>query len=368
MAQASIFQVKQIGNIPWILPNNISVGQSLSFLISNVAGTHSPLTGIGTGDFQLKWSGSDAQVTTASSLNLFDPDKRKEVRDSLDQFITALDTLEQTNDLVPGGARLVTQITSQYLPLPLTEIPLYAFNMVNPLLYPFLDTTQTYMDLLPGMRLNVYYGNFYQEPVGQKTTPGYGGTGNGYLYVNTIPGTNQLSYETFLDQMGVNVAQGGNSKIRVAAAAVDFMSSQELQPYNRLFYPTPPGTMFTSVNVPDGDPSKNTTVVRADTYLNMLGYTNSFPYCCQAAEGRCTLLFGRSQIIPEINVRVNGDNTYIPAGTTLRHIIERSCAAVTRPKSLQFQRYVNQSPVNINFENATIGYDMFLVQGDDLSW
>ena len=146
------------------------------------------------------------------------------------------------------------------------------------------------------------------------------------------------------------------------------MSKDELQPYNRLFYPTPPGTMFTAVNVPDGDPAKNTTLVRAAAYVDMLNYTSSFPYCCQAASGRCTLLFGRSQMIPEINLRVNGGNIYVPVGTTLRHVIERSHTAVARPKTLQFQRNINQNLVNINFENATIGYDMYMVQGDAISW
>ncbi len=368
MSQAATFQIKQLGTVPWILPNNIAVGQGLSLTITNVAGANTVLQGIGTGNFQLSWQGRDAQITTVTGFNLFDPVNRKPIRDALDSFLIALDQLEATQNLVPGGARLVAQVTAQYLPLPLVEIPLYAFNLTNPVLYPFLATTQTYVDLLPGMRLNVCYGNFYQENLGQQTVPAYGGGGSGYITVSTMAGTNQLSYESFMDPMDIRVPLNGSSKLRIAAGAADLMAAGETQPYNRLFYPTAPGSGFTPIDVPDNNPGKNATIVRAGSYQDMLVYTSSFPYCCQSAGGRCALFFGRTQLIPEISVRVNGEQLYVPVGTTLKHIVERNYSGIVRPKTLQFLRGINQNGVMINFENATIGYELCLVPGDDLSW
>ncbi|MES2002878.1 MAG: hypothetical protein V4450_00050 [Bacteroidota bacterium] len=363
-----IFQVKQLNGIPWILPNGIISGKSLSFSITSVAGTNSVLQGITTGNFQLAWNGTIAQVSTIAGFNLFDQANRKPLRDSLDAFIIALDQLEATANLVPGGARLITQITAQYLPLPLSEVPLYFFNLTNPLLYTFLQATQTYIDLIPGMRLAVCGANLYQENLDTGAVPAYGGSGNSYLYISTIPGKNLLSYESFLDNMGIHVPLGAGSKIRVASGSVDFMSGTELQPYNRLFYPTGPGNSFTAINLPDNNPANNASIVRAESYQNMLQYTNSFPFCCQAAGGRCSLFFGRTQLIPQINIRVNSEQVFVPVGTTLRHVVEKSYTSVARPKNLQFLRYINQYGINIIFENATIGFDMFLVPGDDISW
>lgn len=368
MSQPTPFQIKALGAVPWLLPNNIVSGQGLSFILSNVAGANTTLQGIGTGNFQLSWQGRDALITTAGSFNLFDPVNRKPIRDALDGFLIALDQLEQTLNLTPGGARLVAQVTTQYLPLPLTEIPLYAFNLTNPILYPFLQATQTYMDLLPGMRLNIAYGNLYQENLNQTTVPAYGGAGSGYIEISTMAGTNQLSYESFLDTMNIQVPLNGSSKLRIAAGAADLMASGETQPYNRLFYPTAPGSGFTPIDTPDNNPAKNATIVRAGSYADMLVNTSSFPYCCQAANGRCAVFFGRTQLIPEIGVRVNGEQLYVPVGTTLKHLVERSFTGIARPKKLQFLRCINQYGVMINFENATIGFDLCLVPGDDLSW
>jgi hypothetical protein len=80
------------------------------------------------------------------------------------------------------------------------------------------------------------------------------------------------------------------------------------------------------------------------------------------------LFFGRTLLVPEINIEVNGGEEYVPVGTTLRHIVERAYTGISRPRRLKFRRWIDEQKANIRFENATIGFDLFLVPGDTISW
>jgi hypothetical protein len=144
------------------------------------------------------------------------------------------------------------------------------------------------------------------------------------------------------------------------------MADGEVKAYNRLIYPTNPNRIR-AINVPDYDPANNTVLVRAGNYRELTQYTLR-PDLRKQVPGVITQFFGRAELVPEISVRVNGAQEYVPVGSTLKQLVEREMQSIYRPKTLKFMRRINQFPVALTFDNPAIGYNMFLVQGDDISW
>jgi hypothetical protein len=364
MQQPAVFRIKNLGDTPWIFPNGANPGTQIKFTVGATAGTKTDKQSI-TGIFRLTFNNADAELSIDQGFSLFSNDNRKALYDAFKDFIIALDGLEADQSLAPGGARLITQTTAQYLPLPLLEVALYYYNLVNKQLYPFLGTTQTYTDVVPGMRLQVYYSDVYNAPTSAtKTLAAYAGTGSDEITVNSVPASGKVVFDAFLNEVRVNLPKG--TKARTASGVADLMVADEQKPYNRLFYPTAPNS-FRAVNVSNYDPLKNAVLVRAGNYKDLTDYTSRLSSYIQTP-GIATQFFGRTEIVPEISVRINGSAEYVPVGTTLKQIVERELQSVIRPKSLRFLRMINQFPVVITFDDAAIGYNMFLVQGDDISW
>jgi hypothetical protein len=368
MKQPAVFRIKKFNDAAWIFPDGGDTEKSVAFTVSAVAGTKTDKQDITTGVFLLKFTAADVEISV-DKANLYNTN-RGPLRDAFDQFKAALDGLQADNSLANGGARLIIQATAQYLPLPLTEVAAYHYSLQVP---DELDGIAC-ADLLPGMRLQVYYSNFYTQPgaipildpPGSKTLSAYGGTGSDEIYVNAVAGSSNVSFDPFLNQMNVSVKPLASGKGRVASGVIDMVAPADQKPYNRLFYPGM-SSRFAAVDVPDYKTKNNVAIVRADSYDKMSGFTSNIT-SADNVSGAVTRFFGRTALVPEISVRVNGTQQYVPLGTTLTQLAEREMQSITRPKNLRFLRMINQFPVAVTFEDLFIGYNMFLIQGDDISW
>lgn len=350
MANPINYLIQAQGNTPWIYPNGITSG-NITFVIKGI-GTPSPVSST-KGGFSLATDGI-VTISTTALTSLYTDTDRGSIKTDFDSFKEALDA---ATGLTPGSLRIIVSTVAQWLPMPIAEIPLYAYNLCNREKYTFLTATQKYIDLQPGMRLKVLFANMYIE----NEIHAFSGTGTDYIHINSVKDSNELSFSTALNSQEVKVDTIIGTNTRVAATAIDLMTSK---PYQRLVYPSVP---FTAIDSPNDDPGVNTTIIRSDSYSDLETATSKFP-SANAGQGEYALFFGRSQIVPEISIHVNGTQMYVPVGTTLRHMVERHFVSPLRPKTLKFNRFLGGTAVPLKYNDSSIGYDMYLLSGDNISW
>jgi len=369
MAQAAPFQIQYNQGDTWIFPDSVGLNTaSIEFVLEAVGGSNGSPSIIDSGTFLLDWQGTDAHITM-NDPNIWGTTdaERLALWTAFETFIQSLDALEADHSLVQGGARLVVAQTAAYLPLPLTELFLYYYGWVSPSLT-FLGSAHKYVNLLPGMRIRLMYANYYEAQINSANFAAYSGSGSGYVYICSVAGSNKICFSPYLNTQQIQVAGSSGSPIRMAATALDLSMNSgvsEQDVYHRLFYPD---ANFSSVTAPSNDPSATSTIVRADTYENMIAFTDQYPDSCTGAQGRCAIFYGRTVMLPEISIRVNDQQRYVPIGTSLQHLVEQSVMTVNRPRTLSLQRYINGVATAVLFEDDTIGFNLPLVQGDNIKW
>lgn len=341
---------------PWILPNGATTASK--FTIKDLYSDCTGADGVDSGVIKMTPNGTDASIDP-TGLNALS--HREDIHAAFKAFKEAVSHLEANDHVCPNATRIACSYLAQQLPLPLDETALYALNLYTPKSLSFLTGSHSFIDLQPGMRLKVVYGNLYSETIGDDVVTSYAGTGTDYMNISSVQDSNLLSFNAALNTEGISVPLATGKNNRVAATAMDLMSNL---PYQRLVYPNQP---FTAVNVPNDDPGVNATIVRAQTYQDLENQMQYYPSVAPAQD-EYAIFFGRTIVIPEISIHVNGTKTFVPVGTTLRHLVERHYVAPTLPTSLKYLRFASGTPVSVRFTSPTIGYDMMVLPGDNISW
>lgn len=339
MASLSAFSIVQqfIGNdgktavSPFVIPPNVtytganSAFAAINITINNVAGSGSGAAcNIATGgnnvDFALTWSNQQA-VVAVQPTNVWagDPTKRAQLRASFDAFRQQLETLELTNKcLKPGGAFLVAQRVAESLPLSLDESLYFRYSF---------DKVNNYIDLQAGMRLRVEYSSyqFIASTGSYKALNGY--TGNGVGLYNIVRRADQrVAFDAFLGQLAAPAIDQPSCGLPGAGGIIDFQGANSARRYYRLFYPA----NFSAPDCPNGaGMARNVTLIGADTLADLASATTNFAsgQCASAAQGNqpilCTIFRGRDIAIPELLVRLNYQQVYVPVGSTVRNLVDQ---------------------------------------------
>jgi hypothetical protein len=339
MASLTAFSIVQqfIGNdsktatSPFVIPPNVtytganSAFQAISITVNNVAGKNSGApcniaTGATNTDFALSWSNQQA-VVTVQPTNVWAgaAANRNQLRTSFDAFRQQLEALELTAGcLKPGGAFLVAQRVAESIPLSLDESLYFRYSF---------DKVNNYIDLQPGMRLRVEYSayQFIASSGNYKALNGYAGNGVGYYNLVRRP-DQRLAFDAFLGQLNAPAIDSPSCGVPGAGGIIDFQGANSARRYYRLFYPA----NFSSPDCPgSAGLDRNVTLIGADTLADLANATASFKNatCASAAQGNqailCTIFRGRDIAIPEVLVRLNYQQAYVPAGTTVRNLVDQ---------------------------------------------
>ncbi len=223
------------------------------------------------------------------------------------------------------GITLVQQRLAEHLPLPLEQVLAYHYG---------LNRDPGYIDLHPGMRLRVDY-QMYQSVDPADSSPerpssnGFVGNTTAYYHLNRYArtlSTGAIEYSLGFDPFVSKLATGFDTTLiknvteSGAGGLVDLMQSSFRRPYYRLFYHRQaPGT---------------TTVGRSERVATLVG-SNSLSDLNEAAQEfittgqiattsrRVTFFFrGRALVIPEIQIFLHDQPTYVPIGTSVRQLLE----------------------------------------------
>lgn len=358
--------------LPPSYPSNTNTDQTLS--VADIYGPNalsdSSKCGLALGAsadnnvFSLAWDTTNpnapiAKITIAAAL-LWDtaPTARQQLQTAYQVFLQQLETLETSGCLNRGGAAVVALRVVESLPMQLTEILSFYYG---------LQTTQgtNYVDIQPGMRLRV------ENAASQFITPGSAFNGfitNSANYYNiqlslTPAGQEYLSFDSFLGTLTPpSIASGADS----AGGIIDFQGQNMGRRRYRLFYPS----QFPASNTSGVDSIlQNVTLIGADNLADIQTATTDYVSkkgCSTTASGQpiiCLFFRGRSIVVPEILIYLNGAPTYVPLGTTLRQLTSRIMVYPFNPfntANLGTNNAISMQRLGLNSSGvvySTLGFD-----------
>jgi hypothetical protein len=319
---------------PFVIPPNVTYSGAnspfaqIQITIANAAGQTSGsacniAANANNPDFSLAWNNQQA-VVTVQPTNVWAgaAAKRTQLRTSFDAFRQQLEALEIPKQgqpcLKPGGAFLIAQRVAEALPLSLDESLYYRYSF---------DKVNNYIDLQPGMRLRVEYSSYQLLATSGQYTKLNGYAGNGVGYYNVVRRTDQrVAFDAFLGQLTAPTPDTATCGLPGAGGIIDFQIGGLARRYYRLFYPP----TFTSSDCPgNAGMNRNVTLIGADTLADLYNATSQYPSgnCATAAAGNqailCTVFRGRDVVIPELLVRANYQQNYVPVGTTVRNLVDQ---------------------------------------------
>ncbi|NPC49624.1 hypothetical protein D7X99_37025 [Corallococcus sp. AB032C] len=231
-------------------------------------------------------------------------------------FLEFLVKLEATG-LVPGGLATVRLALAQRLPLTFTETLFYRYGF---------DGAAGYSDLQPGMRLRAdFQGYQLADPTGSGTNQylnGYTGSESVTFDLVGLPdaqGFATVALNAFLGRVGTTTVapnKGGGGGM------VDLWTGFQRR-FLRALYPTAMDSADTRGFV---GTQKNVTLVATDSLADLEAATKSYRdnNGNPGAYGVSAYLRGRTVLVPQVQVYVRGAPTYVPLGTTLRHLLDAS--------------------------------------------
>ncbi len=304
---------------PYLFPVGFSCSQPLQ--VPNVTG---PKTGSGceisseTG-FSLSWSGQAAQVTVPAAACSDDPADRAGLLAAFNLFRQALDELERSTDcLVPGGARYIAGLVAGSLPLRLDEILAYRYGL-DPV-------SRRYLDLQPGMRLLLETGAYqFVAPSPQTGSTLNAYTARGQVAYQVVRDANQqLTFSPFL--RGVSPYQVNKGGL-LSGGLLDLAQADSGRRHYRLIYPSTflPSAPDWSSSSPLPGMANNVVLLGADSLADLNAATPAVLKGETPTQTGLVLRYfaGRSSLIPQIQVSVQGQLQWVPVGTTLQQVIER---------------------------------------------
>jgi hypothetical protein len=319
---------------PFVIPPNLTYsGASSPFAqivisIDNVAGPNSGsgcniATNTSNTDFTMNWNNKEAVVTVVpNNVWAGAATKRTLLRNSFDAFRQQLEALEIPASgpacLKPGGAFLIAQRVAESLPLSLDESLYYRYSF---------DRVNNYIDLQPGMRLRVEYSSYQLLATSGPYIKLNGYAANGVGYYNIVRRPDQrVAFDAFLGQLTAPSPDSATCGLPGAGGIIDFQLAGMARRYYRLFYPP----TFTAPDCPgDASIKRNVTLIGADTLADLTNATAKYATgnCAQASSGKqpilCIVFRGRDIVIPELLVRMNYQQSYVPVGTTVRNLVDQ---------------------------------------------
>lgn len=412
---STVFNAQDANNIaqaPYLLPRcfDSRTPDDLKILISAVGtdGIKSDSCNItqseNNPDFALKWSKAGITSKTGQvaevgvrAINVFSDkaDDRSQLKNSFLSFqqqLSALEEEENNNCLTKGDAQIISQRVANALPLRLDEI--LAFN------YGF-DSSNRIIDLQAGMRLRIEQSAYQFVDPEDNLSEAYVGRGSSYLHV--IQRTDQtLVFDPFLGVLQAIEAEPADQnelgRTRMISGAMGLTAVGVSRRYARLVYPTQfPTTKNTTPVTAEDELPMRVGLLLADSTADLKKATDSYIHESSCAANRnnsimCFYFSGRSFVIPEILVKIQGTEKYVPVGTTLHDAFNRYTVSPikqigntsTGGYSPVLMRWLQPSlcqsngryqPTSIVFEKSSpitasrlSQWDMPLLKGDELLW
>jgi hypothetical protein len=343
---------------PFLLPPNFDTADTTSPLdiyVSSVCTTNtdSSTQGIETSPsqpvFSLAFTISQvsqakvtyAQVTVAAEgLYSTDSDKRATMLDAFNLFSHQLEILEislgaeDTGGLIAGSTPIILNRVALSMPLMLDELLPYCYGF---------SAKSQYVNLSSGMSLFLEYASY--QYCGPPEGPGYSlnsfvSTGGSKLSISQNADLT-LSFNSFLGALSPGYSLSPASSCPVLAAGLmDLQLAGNARPFWRLVVPY----LFSGSGSVDNSGSTNqysVNLVGATTYKDLDAATQALlsgqSACGTESQGSQPVvsISFNSRVIaaPEIPILVNGQQIYIPLGTTLRAVAQR----FADPGPMQFQ-------------------------------
>lgn len=289
-----------------------------------------------TGDAALPW---ELTVNTDNNAWQFGSEPvraqaRSDVADFYAQFEAALDA-GGASVLLPGALRLIGQVLARGVPMTFAETMCYAYG---------LDAEHRAVDLSPGMRMVVRASAYQLVPpdgsVGT-TLSGYVPAGTHVFDLVAGPGSGPsidvdalaaLVAPTTIDASRSHGNQGEDTGL---GGALDLLQSAVRRPYLRLVYPS---TMRASAAKGTIGVENQVAVVAADSWsaLQLAGReVASTGQLGARGDAAATFFRGRAAITAEIRVLLDGAETWVPVGTTVRQLVERVTRSPLRGSALR---------------------------------
>ncbi len=226
------------------------------------------------------------------------------------------------------GITVVQQRLAENLPLPLEQVLSYYYGF---------NSDPSYVDLYPGMRLRVDY-QVYQSILPTDRSPdrptlsGFVGNTTAYYQLNRysrILNSGAIEYLLGFDPFVSKLVSGNDTNLAQnisnsgAGGLIDLLQAGFRRPYYRLFYARQVAGGTTT-----GRSERVATLVGSDNLTDIEAATEEFRKNGQITippgnNSRVTFFFrGRALVIPEIQIFIHEQPTYVPIGTTLRQLLE----------------------------------------------
>jgi hypothetical protein len=353
-------------------------------------------------DFSLQWLEAKttskqtlfAEVNVASTHVFSDKaEDRKQLKQSFLAFQQSLASLEveKINCLNKRDAEVIRYSVANALPLRLDEILPYNYGF---------DSDDRVIDLQAGMRLRIEQGAYQFVGPEESSSAAYVGGGSVYLHVIQRP-DQTLAFEPYLGSMKaieaspINQVELGST--RMISGAMGLAAAGVSRRYARLVYPSQyPTTKNATAVAAENELTMRVGLLLADGIDELEEATKMYIGDSRCAANKssvtCFYFSGRSFVIPEVLVKIQRTEQYVPIGTTLRDAFNRysvipinqignTNAGGYNPVLMRWMQpglcrsNTNYQSVSILFEATSpvtasmlSQWDMPLLKGDELRW
>jgi hypothetical protein len=242
------------------------------------------------------------------AANQFDPDGRfrTAVRAGFDQLLVDLDGL----GLQPGRLDAIRGWIAQSIPQTFAESLYFRHGF---------DPARRCVELTPGMRVRVDFEEHQDVDPGNDLRNGFVGVGAATIEMSEVAaqkGGLVLGFEPFISRLsGLSVAATNGG----AGGAIDLQGAANAMPYWRLCYPedfpTSDGTGFTGTQ-------QNVVLIGAPNRADLESATTNYVDGKTLPNDAVTVWFrGRTTVVPEVPVFLQGARDHVPLGTTARDLL-----------------------------------------------
>jgi hypothetical protein len=348
-------------------------------------------------DFALRWTETKmaskeawvAEVNVSAENVFSDKDKnRDQLKKSFRAFQLLLSEAEENGCLAKGDAQIISQHVADALPLRLDEILAYTYGF---------DSNDRIIDLKAGMRLRIEQGAYQFIDPQDDASASYVGRGSSYLQIIRRP-DQTLAFDPFLGALKAVETDPPLGRNRMISGAMGLTAEGVSRRYARLVYPSqyPTTGNTTAVQAEDELPMR-VGLLLADSAQDLEAATEMYVDSsgCAANEKNSVMCFyfsGRSFVIPEVLVKIQGVEKYVSIGTTMRDALNRRTGASIQqignlrtsgysPELLRWlqpglcQDKAGYQSMGIVFEPASpitestlSQWDIPLLMGDELRW
>ncbi|MEM7498715.1 MAG: hypothetical protein AAF371_12070 [Pseudomonadota bacterium] len=271
-------------------------------------------------DFSLTWVENPSLQQLFAKIgvapgNLVSAAGRAPLMASYKAFRQALEKLEASGCLTPGGSDVMAARVAAQLPLRLTDTLAYDEG---------LEQANRTVALRAGMRLRVMPGTYqYAAPAGRAGSAhnGYGATGGFTLDLKRRP-DGLLAFDAFTPLLAPFDAPADTTSGVVGRieGMLDLAVTGAARRYWRLIYP--PAISGIDDVLTDPAPGDNVTLLGADTLEDLDAAVTSYVTTGTAAPGTSSLFFsGRAAVVPEVMVEIDAVPTSVTLGTTLADVL-----------------------------------------------